>query len=52
MLLAETVTDWDKEPGSEAELKQPDVGPRSVSKETSEVADGEVGLGLPSVEFG
>lgn len=50
MLFPETVTNRDKELGSEAELKQPDVRLCSISKKASELADSKDEL--LSVEFG
>lgn len=46
MLFPETVTE------PEAALKQPEVGLRSVSREASEPADGEVGLGFTAAPLG
>lgn len=52
MLFPETLTNWDKELGSEAELKQADVRLCCDSRKTSGVAASEVGLGLMWVGFG
>lgn len=51
VLFPETVADRGFELESEAALKQPDVGLRSISKKASEMADSEVGLGFTRVEL-
>lgn len=49
MLFPKTVTDPGYKLEPEAALKQPEVGLRSVSREASDPADGEVGLGFTAV---
>lgn len=52
MLFPETVTDRGDKLEPEAALKQPEVGLSSVSREASEPAGGEVGLGFTAAALG